>query len=120
MSISQQDVLNAQYQAAQAALCVEEERLKMVQNLRRIHDEPPASDMKLHVVHLTFSREEFRALLDLWMCSDPWPVTVRQGALCNKRDETNHRVVTDILNREAATRGFTDVVEAYHNFKVQS
>jgi len=56
---------------------------------------------------------EFRAVLDWFMCSDPWPV---------ERDvtigESNHVCVTNWLDREAKARGFDDWVVAFHEFKV--
>jgi hypothetical protein len=46
---------------------------------------------------------EFRAVLDWWMCSDPW---------CEQVPKT---VIDDWLEREAHERGYGGVVEAYHD-----
>ena len=46
--------------------------------------------------------EEFRALLDLLMVSDPWPLTSGRGAL------------EAFADRIAVARGYADWVEAYH------
>lgn len=55
---------------------------------------------------------EFRALLDLFMCSDPWPV-VDHG------DGDGHDTIENLLNTEAKSRGYTDWIDAYHTFKPQ-
>ena len=47
----------------------------------------------------------FRALLDLFMCSDPWPASQEAEA-----------VVREYLNEESARRGFAGWVVAYHEF----
>ena len=49
---------------------------------------------------------EFRALLVLIMCSDPWPV-----------DDRNQELIEAMANREAIERGFTGWVDAYHKFE---
>ena len=48
------------------------------------------------------SDREFRALLDLFMCSDPYP--------CD-----GHDVVEELLDHEADRRGFDSWVDAYHD-----
>lgn len=48
----------------------------------------------------------FRALLDLIMCSDPWPV---------QDDGTSQRLIELMATEEAKRRGFDTWVEAYHN-----
>lgn len=48
---------------------------------------------------------EFRALLDLFMVSDPYPGS-----------EANRCTVASMLNRVAAFHGYKDWVEAYHEF----
>lgn len=48
------------------------------------------------------NQAEFRAVLDWWMCSDPFPEVV------------NKQIVDDWLDREAKERGYTDVAGAYH------
>ena len=49
------------------------------------------------------SASEFRAFLDLLMCSDPYPV------------DTGEDEMFGYANRQAIERGFTDWVDAYHN-----
>jgi len=48
---------------------------------------------------------EFRALLDLFMCSDPYP--------CE-----GHDTIETLLEIESMHRGFRSWVDAYHGFKV--
>ena len=47
----------------------------------------------------------FRALLDLFMVSDPWPAGVDQ------------KPINDLLEGESIERGYNGWVEAYHKFK---
>jgi hypothetical protein len=47
----------------------------------------------------------FRALLDLYMVSDPWPL-----------DDVQKGIVFGFLTAEAHKRDFTDITEAYHEF----
>lgn len=54
------------------------------------------------------TNQEFRALLDLFMCSDPWPV--------DDKGE-NQTYVENLANRESESRGYQDWIEAYHEFK---
>ena len=49
---------------------------------------------------------QFRALLNLFMCADPWP-----SFNCD-RD-----VILSLLEEEAKRYGYSDWVEAYHCFK---
>lgn len=49
------------------------------------------------------TNKEFRALLDLFMMSDPWPLT-----------QAANDIVQGILDREAKARGLTDWIDAYH------
>lgn len=51
------------------------------------------------------SDKVFRALLDLFMCSDPWPASTEAEA-----------AVLECLNEESARRGFAGWVVAYHEF----
>lgn len=51
------------------------------------------------------SDEAYRALLDLYMVSDPWPL-----------GEQENGAVFGFLTAEAQKRGFTDWLEAYHEF----
>lgn len=52
---------------------------------------------------------QYRAFLDLMMCSDPWPVPVRNGIDANK-------VLEDFAHDEALKRGFDGWIVAYHEF----
>lgn len=52
------------------------------------------------------TNQEFRAVLDWHMCSDPWPV--------EPDGEGNQATITAWLNREAQERGFDSWVDAYH------
>lgn len=56
---------------------------------------------------------EFRAMLDLFMCCDPWPVPDD----CD--GEENHKTITEMLNRKARQRGYEGWVDAYHEFKLE-
>ena len=49
---------------------------------------------------------EYRAFLNLLMCSDPWP--------CDKQSE---RKMMDFADREAFKRGFDSWIVAYHEFE---
>lgn len=55
---------------------------------------------------LMMSPTEYRALLDLFMVSDPWPL-----------EDANQRTLLVLLNREARERGFVDWISAYHFFE---
>jgi hypothetical protein len=55
------------------------------------------------------SDQEFRAVLDWFMCSDPWPV--------QPDGVSNHNAVLNWLNRESRARGWSGWVEAYHEAK---
>lgn len=48
---------------------------------------------------------QFRAVLDWWMVSDPWPL-----------DEKAHEAIGDLLAAECAARDIEDWVVAYHQF----
>jgi len=50
---------------------------------------------------------QFRVLLDLFMCSDPFPLSERE-----------YIVIEDFLNDQAFIRGFDKWVGAYHALKV--
>ena len=58
------------------------------------------------------NREQFRALLDLFICADPWPVPKING----KVPDNSHEVIEELLNEEARKVGYSDWVDAYHNF----
>lgn len=49
---------------------------------------------------------EYRALLDLLVCSDPWPVEDDDGR--------SHELLNAFANKEAAERGYGSWIEAYH------
>lgn len=48
--------------------------------------------------------ETFRAVLDWFMCSDPWPV----------ENDSGHNIVYAWLESESKERSFSGWVEAYH------
>lgn len=50
--------------------------------------------------------KQFRAMLNLFMCSDPWPA-----------DKEDHAVLENLLNDEARKRQWENLVSAYHAFK---
>jgi hypothetical protein len=56
------------------------------------------------VIATTLNPREFRALLDWFMCSDPWPVA----------DEPNHQLMTEWLDRLSKVCGYDGWVDAYH------
>lgn len=51
---------------------------------------------------------EFRAFLDLLMCSDPWPVLLDSGQI----------ILENFANQEAKKRGYETWVVAFHEFKL--
>ena len=55
---------------------------------------------------------QFRALLDLFMCSDPWPI--KNGNRLVAHDE-----LMGLLNAESGKRGFKTWIDAFHYFKVE-
>jgi len=68
------------------------------------------------------SREEFRAILDWFMCSDPWPVCKGQCSVeaggtyigppsC---DVDNHETIEAWMGRMAKAFGYDNWVEAFH------
>lgn len=50
---------------------------------------------------------EFRALLDLWMCSDPWPIKPDPEDQC-------YRTLEGLLDKESVVRGYDNWTVAYH------
>ncbi len=52
---------------------------------------------------------EFRNLLDLIMCSDPWPVP-------DTGDGDGQDNLIRLADRESKARGFADWIEAYHRY----
>lgn len=57
------------------------------------------------------SDQQFRAFLDLLMCSDPWPVAGDDGEHC-------HEILTDLADDESYKRGFSTWIDAFHSFKL--
>ncbi len=55
---------------------------------------------------------QFRAFLDLMMCSDPWPV--------EPDDMGTHDHMICLADMESAKRGYGDWIEAYHDFVPES
>lgn len=53
---------------------------------------------------------QYRAFLDLMMCSDPWPVVDRDGSDSNA-------ILEGLALDEARARGFDSWIVAYHEFK---
>ncbi len=51
------------------------------------------------------NNKSYRALLDLIMCSDPWPVA---------DSGENQETIIPMANGEAKSRGFDCWVDAYH------
>jgi hypothetical protein len=61
------------------------------------------------------SREELKALCDLIMCSDPWPVCEStQRGIAGATDEHNQETVAAFADRAAIDHGFTGWEDAYH------
>jgi len=56
---------------------------------------------------------EFRAFLDLLMCSDPWPV---DGGGHADVGDGGQSVLEALADRESGKRGFGEWIEAYHDF----
>ena len=52
---------------------------------------------------------EYRAFLDLMMCSDPWPID---------DDGIDHELLEAFADAQAKKRGFTCWIEAYHRHNV--
>ncbi len=55
------------------------------------------------------SGTEFRDLLDLIMCSDPWPVA-------DTGNGTGEQSLINLVDRESKERGYADWIEAYHRY----
>lgn len=57
---------------------------------------------------------EFRTLLDLLMCSDPWPTkTYEFGEVGLFAGE---QALKEFAGRKALAMGYEDWIDAYHNF----
>ena len=59
-------------------------------------------------LEVEMSKHEFRAFLDLLMCSDPWPVSDGCGA--------NEKILINFANEESIKQGHIDWIDAYHRF----
>lgn len=51
-------------------------------------------------------KELFRIMLSWFMISDPWPL-----------NDTAHRVIEELLNKEARRRKYNSWIDAYFKFK---
>lgn len=60
--------------------------------------------------------KEYRAFLDLIMCSDPWPVKrlLSPDSTYQVCDEDNGKLVIEFADKEAQKRGYENWVVAYH------
>ncbi len=63
------------------------------------------SDESVLVERSQIPDKAFRALLDLYMVSDPWPL-----------DDVQKGIVFGFLTAEAHKRDFRDITEAYQEF----
>lgn len=65
--------------------------------------------------------QTYRDLLDWFMCSDPWPVTITKAPGDPNRgsttDQGNHERITLFMDEQARARGYASWVEAFHGFK---
>lgn len=48
--------------------------------------------------------KQYRAFLNLLMCSDPWPTP----------DAAENRILCEFADAEAIKHGYTDWIDAYH------
>lgn len=60
--------------------------------------------------------KDFRALLDLVMCADPWPVIY--DTYMSDQAVDNEAIIKDMLLLESVKRNYTNWVDAYHSFEV--
>ncbi len=66
----------------------------------------------------TMTEKQFRALLDWYMCSDPWPVSQRRKAgEPDVTDEDNHDTITFFIDATSRLFGYENWVVAYHEFR---
>jgi len=56
------------------------------------------------------NEKEYRAFLDLLMCSDPWPI---------KDGGKNHKILEAFANKEATKFGHEDWIVAYHRLEAE-
>lgn len=70
------------------------------------HGQDPATGEGLPDPARTLSDDVFRVLLDLYMVSDPWPLTDAADVILHA-----------LIDSEGQARGFTDWVTAYHRFE---
>ena len=54
--------------------------------------------------------KDFRALLDLMMCCDPWPIN-------DMADPSNAKIIKDMLLLGSVKRNYPNWIDAYHNFE---
>ena len=66
---------------------------------------------------MKLDRLVFRALLDLVMCSDPWPVLMDEF-LRTRIDKKNRNAVERFLDDQSKLYEYEDWIDAYHRFKV--
>jgi hypothetical protein len=74
-------------------------------------DEPDTPDARPNSQIPT--EQEFRALLDLFMCSDPWPLDGIEG-------DDSHAVIEGYLDRVARDgHGASGWIDAYHDKRIR-
>lgn len=72
-------------------------------------DQSVSPNHQVEQLHLT--DPQFRSLLDLFMCSDPWPVHRNTG--------DGRKTIESLLDTEAKARGYADWIGAYHEFRLK-
>lgn len=83
------------YDLGHLKVVLEEAYLDAVAEIERLRETPQ------------MTQREFRAVLDWYMCSDPWPVNDMGG-------QDTHAIVTEWLSQLAKADGWADWVDAYH------
>lgn len=53
--------------------------------------------------------KEFRAFLDLMMCSDPWPI---------QDGDVSEAILIEFADKEANNRGYENWIDAYYSFEI--
>ena len=56
------------------------------------------------------NNKEYRAFLDLIMCSDPWPI---------RGWDASEDILIELADKEAHKRGYWHWIDAYHSFKME-
>lgn len=56
------------------------------------------------------NKNQFRAFLDLMMCSDPWPIDGEEG-------EKAHKLLIDLANEESQKYRMDNWIVAYHEIE---